>query len=688
MIRLIFSLLTLLSLACSEVESLDVNTNVSPELPLDISVSTMSLTKGELVENPEDMGSIGLYCAKTGVGYWSSTTEFSKLNNRRFYITGDGDWVIDGESESWDYESFSDRYTFFAYSPYYSDTQGVTPRIEDGELVIDYVVPTSSLDQPDLMFAEPLKDVSPQITGSVPLLFYHALSSVSFEVISSLDLRIIAIDIADVVNEGSLTWDYESNAPLWSLGTSTDEEFEVDVDHYTIDYENAVQVNTDKGYLMMIPQLLTDGAEVILTLENYEQKSLVIPAGSEWTAGSQYNYIIKLDDDGSGFIFNSKQISNCYIINPTQGKSTTVQIPIEDRINDFWMNYEGDEKEVITSSSDLTTLYVEMVWEDFDGDVVFDSEVIRDSEEKVAVRLTFNSTYQEGNFVFAVQSPTTLWSWHLWFTDYDPDAIAAANRYNIEAGVDKAYTLSGCEGAVHRYKDASTDMNIWSGMYSDKFIMDRNIGERNTYASDYGAGSVYYEFGRKDPFPGNGAKYGSASSLLYGKSQPGVRQSSGFSFSRAVELSYDYIISSSSSSDNWSVEEVARSAEYIWFDGYIPKSGYTKGKSIFDPSPLGWRVPVSDTWSAFNTTTSDQDQDQDLDVCSTEEESVGKYNYYGYRNPNNSAILSQAQEVSYVWSASQVDHQTGACAFFSDTLASSPVNLIVTYGLPVRAIQE
>ncbi len=681
------SLLIIFASACSNADHLNINDAVSPESFIEISTIATSFTKGEPVMSAEDMGSIGVYCALTGSEVWSETTEFEKLSDRLFSISGDSEWIIDGDSESWGYESLNDKYSFLSYSPHATKAKGISSRIVEGELIVDYVVPSSSVDQPDLMYAEPLKNIYPQLAGYVPLNFSHALSCVSFGVVSSDDVKIKGIYIKGIVGDGSLSWDYKSSGPTWSLGDITEESFVVEVDDYSLDADSSAQVNTEQGYLMMIPQLLPNGAEVVLTLDSEEQKNFTIPIDSEWVAGAKYNYIIKLDDSSEegGFIYDSQQLSNCYIINPTPDQETVIQIPIEDRINDFWKNYSGDNVNKIRNKSTTDDFCVDMVWHDFDEPFEFSWELVYDSDEKMAARFVVPAKFQTGNFVFVVSEITTststgltsispLWSWHLWFTDYNPDAIAAANKLAIVADTDMSYDLFGYEGAVHRYVDAegiADSACVWSGIYKDKFIMDRNIGERNEYAADYGAGAVYYEFGRKDPFPGNGALYET------GGTQPSVRTTSAFSFIQSVEFHYDYIASTASSSGNWSDESAARLFSCIWFDSTIPTSGYDVGKSIFDPSPLGWRVPVSDTWSSFNNYSSCDDI-----------ASVGKYNYYGWRDPYNNSLPSLCGEIGSVWSANPYNSESGYCLLYSTSQVSSPSVAIITHGLPVRAIQE
>ncbi|MFI3264150.1 MAG: fimbrillin family protein [Rikenellaceae bacterium] len=705
----------LLSFACNRVESLGVADDFDPQSPMEISILMTSYTKGALVLEPKDMGSIGLYCASMGEDDWSSSTEFSKFENQRFNITEDGDCVIDGgETVSWGSESVSDKYTVFAYSPHNRDIEDVIlPEIEDGELVINYSVPTSSIDQPDLMFAVPQKNIYPQISGRVSLYFYHALACVSFGVETDVDVQITAISVKDVVSSGSLRWDYLDNydfdldpdsdpdsnseiyskngVPQWSLGETSNESFSVDIAQYTLDDDNSAQVTSEEGYLMMIPQTLPNGAEVTLTLkysdsDDYVTKTLMIPPGSEWEAGSKYHYIIKIEEDEEediecGFIFNSSQISNCYIINPTPNEETIIQIPIQTRINDFWLNYSGKNTTKITSATDIETLKVVTVWEDFEEAFDYKCSLLYDDNGDMAVQFTILSEYQEGNFVFAVQEFRndlyyTLWSWHLWFTDYNPDAIAAGNVNKIRYVKDGIYELDGYSGAVHRYKDSDDGKStaVWSGIYAGKFIMDRNIGERNCYADDYGAGAVYYQFGRKDPFPGSCATFAN------GDSEPYKRNFSGFGFYESVIYSNDFFVSESSSY-NWCDETAARRYSCIWFDVDIPLDGYLGEKSIFDPSPLGWMIPLNDTWNGFNV--------EELN-CDDEEDDFAKYNYnyYGYRDALNKGALAQEGALGYVWSANPLDAQNAYSFHYSATQRSSQTDSYMTYGFPIRAIQE
>lgn len=644
---------------------------------LSISVTDDSQSRGAMVNYVEDMISVGVFCALTGEKYWSAEeTEFEKLYDRRFTLSDKGEWVMDGIAVTWGYESISDKYSAFAYSPHVDDAQWVDAEIIDGEMVIEYSVPKNSAKQPDLMIATPCKNIYPQTTGGIPLSFQHALSCISFSVISKTTAKITGITISGAVSAGTLTWDYTYNVPTWELDTSATKDFSVKVeDEYTLDSVNKTQVNSDDGYLMMIPQTLTDGATITLTIDEDQTEELTIPIGSEWVMGGVYNYVITLEEEGC-FIFNSSQLSNCYMIHPVEGVDSFIQIPIEDRINDFWVNHAG-EGEQINADSDLNNFSIEQIWEDFDGVVEsFGKEFVIDSEGKVAVQITLDAKFQVGNFVFSVNDKNgdPLWTWHLWFTDYDPDTIAAQNIGNIIAGEDMAYEYGDYEGAVHRYKDDPSlkgDDAVWAGIYANKFIMDRNIGERNCYSEEAGSGAVYYQFGRKEPLPGNGGE--EEEDQLY----VGVQSLGSAKFSGAF-IFPNKLVYQSTYPHNWCGETIARANNRIWYDYRYFAATYTEGKSIFDPSPLGWRVPVINTWSNFKNT-----------VGCDGDPSFGVYNQYGYRDASNYARLTDVDCDSYLWSANQSSVEAYGCYFYcSDKEATIECTTFLSSALSVRAIQE
>jgi len=171
------------------------------------------------------------------------------------------------------------------------------------------------------------------------------------------------------------------------------------------------------------------------------------------------------------------------------------------------------------------------------------------------------------------------------------------------------YVYAAKNGALHRYGGAT-----WtSGIYSKGVIMDRNLGafSARAYATATARGQLYYQFGRKDPFPlltcpiyvpaATGVAAGSvAVSKTVGG--PGVPPP-GISISTSLSMPLTYFVTppNNTYARDWCSEE--ETPRRVWKDMYITSNITTSTlKSLFDPCPYGWQVPTSTTWSDFNFT--------------------------------------------------------------------------------------
>lgn len=187
---------------------------------------------------------------------------------------------------------------------------------------------------------------------------------------------------------------------------------------------------------------------------------------------------------------------------------------------------------------------VEVLWESF-GTVATPS--VGDLIENVSYKdgyIQFSTPYlfNEGNAVIAAKdgSGTILWSWHIWLTDKP-------------------------EGQVY-YNNAGT-------------MMDRNLGATSATPGDVGALGLLYQWGRKDPFLGSA------------NISTGVVAQSTASWPSAV----------SSSSSKGTVDYVTKnpmlfivssdSNQYDWHYSYRNDDLWQSTKTIYDPCPVGWRVP-------------------------------------------------------------------------------------------------
>ena len=196
-----------------------------------------------------------------------------------------------------------------------------------------------------------------------------------------------------------------------------------------------------------------------------------------------------------------------------------------------------------SSASVGTVASAEVLWETFGtsttpkrGDLILGAQY-KDGN----IYIKTNSTFREGNALIAAKdaSGTILWSWHIWLTDEPQGQV-----YNNNAGT----------------------------------MMDRNLGATSAEPGSAGALGLLYQWGRKDPFLG--------SSSISSK----VEAQSTITWPSAV----------SSDSSTGTVDFVTShpttfvksgSPPYDWHYSSRDNTLWQSEKTIYDPCPVGWRVP-------------------------------------------------------------------------------------------------
>ncbi|MFR9620998.1 MAG: hypothetical protein SNH63_07260 [Rikenellaceae bacterium] len=303
--------------------------------------------------------------------------------------------------------------------------------------------------------------------------------------------------------------------------------------------------------------------------------------------------IVKKIDAGD---YTTRKSSNCYILNP--GTSEMVYyIPVSPRINEYWGSSYADvsdncisDADIVNWEEDSSNYNFELLWYDNANNPYSSTSSSLDANqlaiEKVEVdgiaslKVTLGAGFDNvGNILVAIKkSDTILWSWHLWITDYNP------YDHELTATAAGAYALENGTGSLHRY-----DGSVWEdgGIYADKYIMDRNIGARSVDPTTTD-GFLYYQFGRKDPFP-----YTGNAKTAAGVISNFTTASGSVAMTTAVYKPTVYYTASA----NWCNEYTSES--YLWNDQYIPKATTSTGKSIFDPSPYGFRLPIYAVWGNF-----------------------------------------------------------------------------------------
>lgn len=187
---------------------------------------------------------------------------------------------------------------------------------------------------------------------------------------------------------------------------------------------------------------------------------------------------------------------------------------------------------------------VEVLWESFGTDMPPIAGDLIQSVSYANGKITYivSSPFKEGNAVIAAKSPdgTILWSWHIWLTDQPQEQVY--------------------------YNNAGT-------------MMDRNLGATSATPGDVGALGLLYQWGRKDPFLGSSSISSSVDAKSTG-TWPSVVASSN------NNGNVDYV-----TTNPMTFIVGTDSSDYDWHYPSANNALWKSFKTIYDPCPVGWRVP-------------------------------------------------------------------------------------------------
>ena len=210
-----------------------------------------------------------------------------------------------------------------------------------------------------------------------------------------------------------------------------------------------------------------------------------------------------------------------------------------------------------------------LVWQDQLGMV---KSVSGNGTEKVIV-VELNAGKSGNAVVAAKKDGVIVWSWHIWVTDFDPDA-------------DPMVYTSSATGTTYTF-------------------MDRNLGASTNEKYSAGAFGLFYQWGRKDPFVGADGVESSVYVKKYDINGNVIREVSELRpvygdndfTSTNLELAiqnptiFYWAPSSAWPVVDWLTDDAQRQDNDLW-------GGVSGNKTIYDPCPEGWRVPgAGDPWT-------------------------------------------------------------------------------------------
>ncbi len=264
-----------------------------------------------------------------------------------------------------------------------------------------------------------------------------------------------------------------------------------------------------------------------------------------------------------------RTLSNCYVLTPGQ----IIYIPV---------NRANQTAELGMQIPDVTstTLQPYIYWQSIPNLVWVQMDY---PSGCLMVRASTNaSTIYNiigGNAVVGVTygtgtAPAALWSWHIWVTSYDP------NSTNL-----------------------TQNNTVW---------MDRNLGAMeacNGTTTFDRCGGLYYQGGRKDPFPGFDANGNENVNYYNGNNnKTGLYAVLNADATGTGAPNYNLPLAVQNPTAYFQAGDYTTNT--TWCGPYpfiFKKVLWDSAKTVYDPCPVGWKVPTKDSWTSADWETTTQE---------------------------------------------------------------------------------
>lgn len=337
---------------------------------------------------------------------------------------------------------------------------------------------------------------------------------------------------------------------------------------------NALKTATPLGSASSPYDLSTKGGSVARSTAN----SYVISAPGHYSIPLVYGNAITRGETNSHAYISS--VSGTYVLQHFKDHAGV-------DINSPWIT--------LTNGGANTPDAAKIVWADEKG-LVTNLSVTGSGKNAFVKFEVPASAIKNGNAVIAVtKGGTVVWSWHLWFAPQDvlnttPVTNFQNHTYNFtnETLGWKYTSWNGTTYSSPRSVKLKVEQTV--GQAGDKLVGYITITQNNgSVRQGY---STLYQFGRKDAFPGTDTtpdgsftqNGGNNMSIQNGIQHPEIFYSWGESWSNNPPSGYSYY-------NLWSMENTT--------------TGYNDNavvKTIYDPSPAGFKMPASNAFTGFTTT--------------------------------------------------------------------------------------
>lgn len=489
-------------------------------------------------------------------------------------------------------------------------------------------------------------------TSAVPLTFYHMLSKVRIAIAPGTpetDLAGAKVEIVGTKTSAAFTPSKTAD-PTDRTVRATMVEATGSAEDITLD--NAVSAdfrvaNVDYNDAVVVPQTVAAGGDFIrITLAGNTvltwrpTATLTLESGKRYTyevtvtmTGLKVSAVVSDWEDWTETFFLQEE-ANSYMVRPN---SDAILIPVSRANKAAYTSYNLGADATGLGGVTTDNYTVELVW----GDTPIGADGVITSLETRTVGgagFVYVKPGIAGNAVIAIRdkdSGTIKWSWHIWVTE--PVTSATDN-------------VSGL---------------TW---------MDRNLGAAGTTYDATGKNGLFYQWGRKDAFPGSD---GTNNIQQYYTQSGGSAPTNANSTGSYTELP-DMVQNPMNFATN-NTTYTGSAGDNSWSN-----SG---AKTIYDPCPPGWKMPPEDGWGSGSDWGAQSNTGRVFNGIGG---TAGLNHFYpaaGCRYYNNVPLLDTSDHGNY-WSASPNSATHGRGLHFYSTTVHPSNNHYRAFGFSVRCVSE
>ncbi len=458
------------------------------------------------------------------------------------------------------------------------------------------------------------------------------------------------------------------------------------------------------------PQSYTATVSAQIGTDNSPHTTALQSAIEKGTETAPYNLA---NQTGSSTVQNT---ANCYVVsapgyycfplvygnaikNGTTNTSAYTSNKTGSNILKTFINHTGDP---ITSpyikNNNCQPSKAELVWQDAPG-LVTDIKYEDTGNGRIAFKVDKN-TIRQGNAVIAIKDAngTVLWSWHIWVTDENIGQTIEVTNHQGKKYKLMSVNLGWCEGRTETYAER---MKYWIRFQSidpDGIMHQRRLIIQPSASITTGGNHPYYEWGRKDPFPPSNGLVNTNKTWYDKDGNAHTESLQTENLSTGVACIMNYILKpdvmqNQSSGDNtyanlWSADNNVYTAN----DENVIKT-------IYDPSPVGFKLPPSNAFTGFTTT---GEYVSTLSQINGEwDSSLKGWNFYTDSSKNKTIFFpvsgcryysdggaGDVGSCGYCWSAVPFSQYKGRYLFFASSNVSPLGSNYRAYGFGVRSSQE